>query len=282
MIQYRDMKPADIEAGLALCRASGWNQQRRDWELFLHLSPRGCRVAVKEGQVVGTVTTVRYQDRFCWIGMVLVDPFERNQGIGTQLLHESLAVLEGERSIRLDATPAGHEVYRKFDFVDEYRLSRMGTTAFVSPMMIDHNPPRPMMESDLPQIFEIDREIFGADRGQILAWMFEGAPEYAWVVARSGRIEGYIFGRHGYNFEHVGPLVAQDHESALILVKACLSHYEGRTFILDASGYDPEWKEQLTSIGFKEQRPFIRMFRGENLFPGLPEKQFAILGPEFG
>lgn len=276
------MRTADIEAGLALCRVSGWNQQRRDWELFLHLSPRGCRVAVKDGRVVGTVTTVRYQDHFCWIGMVLVDPSERRQGIGTQLLHESLAVLEGERAIRLDATPAGHAVYRKLEFVDEYRLSRMGISAFISPMMIDNNPARPMMESDLPQVCEIDREIFGADRGAILAWMFEGAPEYAWLVVRNSRIEGYIFGRHGYNFEHVGPLVAQDHESALILVRACLMPYEGRTFILDASRHDPEWMGRLESIGFKEQRPFIRMFRGENLFLGLPEKQFAILGPEFG
>src|SRR5215510_4331795 len=104
MIHFRDMTTADIEAGLALCRASRWNQLDRDWELFLHLSPRGCRVAVKDGQVVGTVTTVRYQDRFCWIGMVLVDPAERRQGIGTRLLRESFSLLKGEQSIRLDAT----------------------------------------------------------------------------------------------------------------------------------------------------------------------------------
>jgi GNAT superfamily N-acetyltransferase len=282
MIHYRDMTRADIEAGLALCRASGWNQMRRDWELFLHLSPRGCRVAVKNGQVVGTVTTVRYEERFCWIGMVLVDPAERRQGIGTRLLHESLAVLKGERSIRLDATPAGHTVYRQFDFIDEYWLSRMETKRFDSPVKTEDNSARPMIESDLPQVLEIDREIFGADRGAMLAWMLEGAPEYAWVVERDNRIEGYTLGRHGYKFEHVGPVIAQDHGVALTLVKACLSRNAGRPFILDASRHSSEWKEELESLGFREQRPFIRMFHGVNLFPGLPEKQFAILGPEFG
>ena len=282
MIHYRDMTMGDIEAGVSLCRASGWNQVHRDWELFLNLSPRGCRVAVRDGQVVGTVTTVRYEDRFCWIGMVLVDPVERRQGIGTGLLQESLAVLKGERSIRLDATPAGLAVYRKFDFAEEYWLSRMETIEFSFPMMIENNPARPMLKSDMPQVIEIDREIFGADRGAILEWMLEGAPEYAWLVARDNRIEGYTFGRHGDNFEHIGPVIAQDHESALKLVKVCLSHHEGRSFIIDASRHDPEWKKQLESLGFKEQRPFIRMFRGENPFPGLPEKQFAILGPEFG
>jgi GNAT superfamily N-acetyltransferase len=282
MIHYRDMTMADIEAGLALCRASGWNQLSRDWELFLRLSPRGCRVAVKDGQVIGTVTTVRYENRFCWIGMVLVNPAERRQGIGTRLLHESLEVLKGEQSIRLDATPAGHAVYLKYDFVDEYWLSRMERIAIISPLMIENNQARPMMEADLPQVIEIDREIFGADRGAMLAWMLEGAPEYAWVMAYGNRIEGYTFGRHGFKFEHVGPLIAQDRKTARALVTACLSGYEGRSFIIDASLHDSEWKSELESLGFKEQRPFIRMFHGVNLFPGLPEKQYAILGPEFG
>ena len=39
MITFRQMESADIPAGLSLCRAAGWNQLSRDWELFLRLSP---------------------------------------------------------------------------------------------------------------------------------------------------------------------------------------------------------------------------------------------------
>ena len=42
-VSIREMRAADIEAGLRLCRASRWNQLSRDWELFLRLSPRGWR-----------------------------------------------------------------------------------------------------------------------------------------------------------------------------------------------------------------------------------------------
>ncbi len=285
MIHYRDMSPADIEAGLALCRASRWNQVRRDWELFLCLSPHGCRVAVKDERVIGTVATVCYEDRFSWIGMVLVDPAERGQGIGTQLLHEALAVLEDEQSIRLDATPAGHAVYEKLGFVDEYNLSRMERPLPVSEMRSENNPARPVTEADLPQVHEMDREVFGTDRSLTLKWMLEGAPGYAWVITRGSRIRGYMFGRHGFNFEHIGPVIAEDYETARQLVIACLNTQQkgqARSFILDASRHDAEWKLWLESIGFKEQRPFIRMFYGANPYPGLPEKQFAILGPEFG
>jgi hypothetical protein len=45
---FRDMTPADIAAGLELSRAARWNQTEREWELFLRLSPEGCRVAVMD------------------------------------------------------------------------------------------------------------------------------------------------------------------------------------------------------------------------------------------
>src|SRR5215813_8164810 len=138
------MSRADVAAGLGLCRASRWNQLSRDWECFLKLSPRGCRVAVKEDRVIGTVATVSYQDRFSWIGMVMVDPAERRQGIGSQLLREALGLLGDRAPVRLDATPAGREVYLKLDFVDEYGLSRMETVVSDLIKRDEDNSARPM------------------------------------------------------------------------------------------------------------------------------------------
>ncbi len=276
------MLPSDIAVGLDLCRASRWNQLQRDWELFLKLSPAGCRVVVKDGRVIGTVATVSYQDRFSWIGMVLVDPAERKQGIGSQLMREAMDILSDQTAIRLDATPAGREVYLKLDFIDEYRLSRMETVISGGIMRGGDNLARPMTDADLRGVFEMDYQAFGADRHLMLEWMYAGAPEYARVITRGGKLAGYTFGRHGFNFDHLGPVVAENRETARELVTACLSGQTGKSFILDASRHDPKWIQFLESIGFREQRPFIRMFRGENRYPGLPEKQFAILGPEFG
>ncbi|MDQ3688081.1 MAG: GNAT family N-acetyltransferase [Acidobacteriota bacterium] len=281
-IAYREMTLADIPAGLQLCRASRWNQLERDWELFLKLNPHGCRVAVNDEQVVGTVATLRFQRRFSWISMVLVDPGARGQGVGTQLLYEALDILRDMKTIRLDATPAGHAIYRKLDFADEYWLSRMETTAPRIALPIGNNSAQPMTPADLPEVLKHDREVFGADRQVLLEWTLTGAPEYAWIIRRAGRLAGYTFGRHGFAFEHIGPVIAHDQEAAQHLVMACLAGRHGRPFILDASRYAPDWLSWLESLGFTEQRPFIRMFRGENKHPGLPDKQFAILGPEFG
>ena len=284
-VSFREMSTEDIEAGLRLCRASHWNQTARDWELFLKLSPHGCRVAVKDGQVVGTVTTVRYEDRFSWIGMVLVDPAERGQGIGMLLMSEAMEILNDIPSIRLDATPAGHKVYEKLEFKDEYGLSRMETIVSKERFATTGNRARPMRQEDLSAVARKDRTVFGADRQLILKWLFEGAPEYAWVVEDdgvSGEIAGYTFGRHGFNFEHLGPVIAKEQQTARQLVAASLEQQVGRRFILDVSHFESDWVSWLEHAGFREQRPFIRMFYRDNPFPGVPSKQFGILGPEFG
>ena len=280
MIIYRAMKPYDIAAGLSLCRAAGWNQLARDWEIFLHLSPNDCRVAIKQDNVVGTVTTIRYQNFFCWIGMVLVDPACHRQGIGMHLLKEALQILDNEETIKLDATTAGREVYLKLNFVDEYHLIRM--SAIAAGEKLKELDARPLRKSDLSSVVEFDREIFGADRQPLLEWMLEGARQFAFLIEEKKEILGFCLGRHGHNFTHIGPVIAKNSGIAKNLVSAALRNCIGRPVILDVLRFEPAWIEWLTSIGFVKQRPLIRMYRGSNRFPGVPEKQFAILGPEFG
>ena len=282
MTTFRTMRIDDIPAGLSLCRAAGWNQLSRDWELFVNVSPEGCRVAIDDsGKVVGTVTTVRYEDRFSWIGMVLVDPYKRRQGIGINLLKESLRILQYENTVKLDATPAGREVYLKLDFRDEYYLSRM-QCASISAKPSNETSVRPVKEGDLPGIFEYDRKVFGAKRDKVLEWMWKGAPELAYAYEKGGKILGYCFCRYGYNHTHIGPVVSSDELIAKQLVSAVLAKCSGKSAIIDAPHGSRAWQTWLEKNGFAEQRPFMRMFLGDNKWPGRPEQQFAILGPEFG
>ena len=280
MILFRTMTHADIKTGLSLCRSAKWNQVSRDWEIFLRLSPEGCFVAVNDDKIVGTVTTVRYQSSFSWIGMVLVDPNYQRQGIGMKLLNQALEVLENEDTIKLDATPAGREVYLKLKFVDEYGISRMN--AIVTPDRLPLSKARPVNKNDLLSLTGFDRTIFGANRSQLLEWMWEGGKSYAFILESKNEIHGYCLGREGYNYIHLGPVVARDTEIAKQLLSAALRNCTGKSVIIDAMRFENEWMEWLDSLGFTELRPLTRMYRGSNQFPGLPEKQFAILGPEFG
>ncbi len=275
------MRPEDIRAGLRLCRASGWNQVEADWSLFLELSPGGCRVAEKNGHVVGTVATLRYGPRFSWLAMVLVDPGVRRAGIGTRLLCEGLALMRDEQCIRLDATPTGRDLYRQHGFADEYPLTRFTTSVSFAPRSSGAREARRIEKQDLPAIFDWDREIFGADREALLQSLFLRSPERAWVTGAGG-IEGYCFGRRGFLYDEVGPIVATDDTVARNLLSECLRDETGRRFGIDVPGHSASWLAWLQANGFIEERSFMRMHRGRNQHPGRPEYMFGVVGPEFG
>src|SRR5260370_20268220 len=215
----RNMTVDDIPAGLRLCRASGWNQLESDWRVFLNWNPSACRVAERDGKIVGTIAALRYGDRFTWLSMVLVEPTERGVGIGTHLLREELALLR-EDCVRLDATPLGQPLYARNGFVDEYPLSRMTATVHAADSIAVPTSARPMREEDLGRVLTCDREVFGTDRSRLLRALFQLAPRYAWIAGKSGSIEGYSFGRPGFLYEQLGPVIAQDAQTARHLVRA--------------------------------------------------------------
>jgi len=280
----REMTKDDIPAGLQLCRASRWNQVARDWEQFLRLEPHGAAVAVRDTRVVGSVATLRFERRFAWISMVLVDPAERGQGIGRALLLHGLSLLS-DTVARLDATPAGEILYRKLDFKEEYRLTRFERDPGPVRAASDHRSGGPISalgDEDWPAILALDARVFGADRRALLTWLASGAPEYAAVSLSSRGVSGFLLGRHGHNFEHIGPVIAQDEATARRLVGACVARHPNRRFIIDAPDRQASWQEWLRGAGFIAQRPFIRMFRGDHQHPGLPEHLYASTGPEFG
>lgn len=279
MISLRTMTDADIEAGNTLCRSAGWNQIDADWKIFLNASPEGCFVAVDSGTVVGTSATITYGERFAWIGMVLVDPAYKRQGIGTQLLLKALNSLEKISCVKLDATPAGREVYLKLGFVDEYKLVRMVNTSSGRYTANIGSNISLITLSDSGHISAVDLQTFGADRSKLLAHL----------LIRSGHlaltnVEGsaYLLTRNGFKYLHIGPVVAPNIETAKHLVITVLEKVQGAEVVLDATSHAPEWIDWLKSIGFVEQRPFIRMYKGSNNYPGLPRMQYAIMGPEFG
>jgi GNAT superfamily N-acetyltransferase len=276
------MTPQDIAAGLRLCRLSLWNQVEEDWRCFLGPAGAGGWLAEKDGEVVGTVAFLRYGRSFSWLSMMLVDPRARSVGIGSRLLEAALDALAEESCVRLDATPAGEPLYRRYGFVPEYELTRAKVTVAAERFPQPADRVRPLAPGDLSGVFVKDREVFGADRSALLASFYARAPELAWTARDQASLLGYCFGRPGYRYGQLGPIVAESLSVATGLVSRCLSGQDGRTVVVDAPRLAPEWTHWLESAGFEMERPFLRMRRGENRHPGIPDRQYGIAGPEFG
>jgi GNAT superfamily N-acetyltransferase len=272
----------DIPAGLGLCRLSGWNQLEEDWREFLEPASGGGRIAECDGHAAGTVAYLRYGDRFSWLSMMLVDPEVRRSGIGTRLMEAALDALAGESCVMLDATPLGEPLYRRFGFEGEYELVR--SKVIVAPTGFPAGPAgvTPLGAADLEEVLARDREVFGADRSRVLASFYRRAPDLAWVARRGERLIGYCFGRPGYRYRQIGPMIAEGEETARDLLGRCLACQPGSEIAIDVPRSADGWLRWLGSAGFTIERPFLRMRRGDRPFPGRFDRQFAIAGPEFG
>ncbi len=284
-MRLRLMTSADIPAGMRLKELAGWNQTAADWRRFLERSPEGCFVAEVGAQVCGTVTTIAFEDRFAWIGMVLVDPEYRGRGFGTALLERAIRYLDelDLSALKLDATPQGRPLYEKLGFRSEYEIGRWTRR---QPAGTAKQPRTGVRESASPAllegIFEFDRQVFGADRSGLLRSLHEEAPELTLGILKDGTLAGYALGRRGSFADHLGPWMASDPDTARQLLEGFVAGSSRETQIADCPNAHAASGDLLRFFGFSYSRPLIRMFRGSNDYPGRPELLCAILGPEFG
>jgi creatinine amidohydrolase/Fe(II)-dependent formamide hydrolase-like protein/GNAT superfamily N-acetyltransferase len=284
-VATRPMLPRDLPVGMHLKTQAHWNQTEGDWRLLLSLGGQGSFLAVVNGRGVGSVTTLNYGGQFAWVGMLLVDSDFRRRGIGTRLLDEAIASA-GSVPVRLDATPAGKLLYDTMGFVDEYRLARMERPAGSSPSLAPSPLPagytlRAATAADLPRLTAFDAPIFGANRQEVLAFLLGAAPAVAHLVeSADGQVAGFVLGRPGSRFCQVGPIVAHDAAVAQALLDRGLAGWGDQATIVDAVIAQSGLMARLSALGFREQRPFIRMVRGGQAPFGQPQHQYAIAGPE--
>ncbi len=283
MVTLRTMTLTDIPLGMRLKEAAGWNQTPADWQMML-ACPGGAFVAAVDGVDAGTATVVSYGASFSWIGMVLVDPAYRRRGVGAALLHAAIDCAAPLGPVRLDATPLGKQLYDTLGFRDEYRLARMERPAVGSAVAptANANAVSSITPDRLPAVTAYDAPLFGAPRPAILEALCSNRPAYAWAAWQDDRVIGYCLGRTGSRYEQIGPVVADDEATARALLLAALGRCATSAVIVDALVDHGGWMAFLRSLGFVEQRPFIRMCLGGGHDFGEPARQYAIAGPEIG
>ncbi|MEO6220659.1 MAG: GNAT family N-acetyltransferase [Ginsengibacter sp.] len=279
----RSIQPDDIAGAMKLSSDEGWNQTKKDWELLTESPQNICILAEHKQKVVGTTTAINYSNQIAWIGMVLVAKENRGQGLSKLLLTNIFKRLESFKSIKLDATPEGQQVYKRFDFKDEFIITRMTITPTKSLSSDNINIlPEPVHEKDIGEIISLDAQVFGANRTQLCKWLIKEHPQKAWMLKQNNRITGFALGRDGNKYHQIGPVIAQAIPEAKALITKAFNNFINQPIVIDVLSDKEDLINWLNSIGFIKQRNFIRMYKNKNPFPGMSDKQFAICGPEFG
>jgi hypothetical protein len=266
----RTLKPDDANHGFRLSTQAGWNQTISEWNLILNDPASICLGAESDNQVVATAAS-----------MVLTDVRYRNRGISKNLLQTLLESIGDQREIKLDATPLGLGLYSQFGFVEEYKILRFIHSP-VDPYMGKNENIRMVANQDYKYIIQSDKARFGADRSILFNWMELHSSGYTYLISDHNEITGFICGREGRNYIHLGPLMSTTITYALELVKYALSLHYTKPVIVDVPEYHIELIHWLESKGFSKQREFIRMYKNKKAGSASVSNQYFIAGPEFG
>lgn len=271
------LSSADLEGAQSLVAEAGWNQNAADWRIFLEL---GRALAVKEGgRLAATAATLPYPSGFGWISMVLVSGAYRRRGIATRLLGRCIEMLRAAGMVPvLDATPAGREVYRPLGFRDGWAITRWrAANARTNGARANGVRPQLLEERHWPALLALDAQAFGCDRAPLLERLRARSSGFGCVVEG----KGFLLGREGRVATQLGPIVAEDEDTAAALVAFACGRVRGPVLLdaLDRHGALARW---LEGQGFSRERPYTRMALGRDELFGDPRRLAAIAGPELG
>lgn len=257
----------------------GWNPGLDDEDAFWAADPEGFLVAEVDGEIVCSVSAVRYGDDFGFIGFYICRPEWRGKGIGFQLWSAGIDFLEG-RIVGLDGVVAQQANYRKSGFTYVHGNKRFAGACKVE---VPTDPRLTLVgPSELDAILQYDCAFFPADRSNFLkVWLTPTKTRTAVALMETGNVTGYGAIRDCREGSKIGPLFANTAENAAVLFAALASRRAGRTIILDTPLPNPEAVALAHDHGLSPIFETARMYRGG--LPNMPLDQiFGITTFELG
>ena len=222
----------------------GWNQTETDINRMVNLDPCGNFVAMLSGRdfdiPVGTCSVLPLGRNNTWIGMILVHPEARRQGIANAMMQQCVkyAIDAGKVINGLDATPMGNTVYGAVGYVNSYRIWRsVYEPAEFAQQQYDERRVTPVGENDMDAIIRYDAASF-VERADIMRGLRRDSAGGCFVCrGDDGNVRGYCFTRPGRIRPFVGPFTADDDAVARELIVAAsrflLRNPDNKTAFID-------------------------------------------------
>ncbi len=275
-LTVRSMTAAEAQLPLAWAAREGWNPGGQDAELFYAADPQGFFVGLEQGEPVATISAVTYGDRYAFIGLFIVRPDRRGDGIGPLLAEAALAHC-GERTIGIDGVLAKVRNYRTYGFVLAHRNARYAGDGTAAPASVCE----PLAAFDEEEVMAYDRRHFLFPRDTFLRGWLQQPQALALGVRHDGHLAGYGVVRKCRVGYKLGPLFADTPDIAATLCMALAAPAAGSVYFLDIPEANPQALALVQQRGMKEVFATARMYRGAA--PALPlERIYGITSFELG
>ena len=257
--QIRPMTKNEVQTAVDLAAAEGWNPGRHDAALFFAADPQGFLAGFLDGQLIATISAVRYGQGFGFTGFYIVKPEFRGRGYGWKLWQAAMERLAGY-NVGLDGVLAQQNNYKKSGFQLAYRniryqaqlAARMGKSSNVVDLI------------DLPfeTVVDYDSRCFFTPRPEFLRlWIAQPAGR-ALACVSGGQLQGYGVIRQCQSGCKVGPLFADDPAIADRLFMALAAYTEKQPVFLDV----PE--PNSAAVALAEQYKMQPIFETARMYTG--------------
>lgn len=253
----RRMARDELDLAVRWAAEEGWNPGLHDSEAFYAGDPEGFFLGEADGRPAGCVSAVSYGEGYGFIGLFIVKPEFRGRGFGMRLWKAAMAHLKG-RIIGLDGVTAQQANYQKSGFETAHRNIRFEgqLDGGRSPYVI------PLTPELWDKVIEFDRQCFPAPREAFLrAWL--SMPNAAgYVKMERGIPRGYGVTRTCGTGCKIGPLFADDGETAESIFRSLAEHARGGPVFLDV----PE--NNANAMALAARHNMRRVFETARMYAG--------------
>jgi ribosomal protein S18 acetylase RimI-like enzyme len=230
----RRMNEADLRLALEWAAAEGWNPGLHDPQCFYAADPQGFLIGELDGVPIGCVSAVRYGSDFGFLGLYIVKAEHRGQGFGLELWRAAMERL-GDRVVGLDGVVAQQENYRKSGFRLAFRnIRQRGEGGGAAPPGLTD-----LAAVPIEDVLRYDGTAFPAPRAEFLTSWIAQPQTVALGAGDAGRLRGYGVLRACQEGFKVGPLFANDEETANRLFAGLIARAPGAPVFLDTPEANP-------------------------------------------
>ncbi|KKG13519.1 GCN5 family acetyltransferase [Methanosarcina sp. 2.H.T.1A.6] len=255
-LEIRKMRREEAGFAIEMAAAEGWNPGIHDGELFYEADHKGFFIAEVEGKPVGCASAVAYDDSFGFFGLYVVNPEFRKKGIGMKLTEKCLEYLE-DRNIGLDGVVENEKKYQQvMKFRSSYsnlRFEGRGGGEVPDGLM-------KTSEVLFEKLLAYDRKMFPAPRSGFLEKWVNQPDSYAFAALEEGNLKGYGVIRKCRAGYKIGPLFADDRDTAEKIFRALRASVPGETVYLDVPEPNKKAMEIAKRYNMNVMFKTIRMY----------------------
>lgn len=272
----RTMTREDVDFAIRLAAKEGWNPGLSDADCFYAADPEGFFVSELNGRPVGSISAVRYPEDFGFVGLYIMLPEARGKGWGMELWNHAMDHLKG-CNVGLDAVTEQATTYTRAGFSPVYSSTRYeGMGGGRRPEGTVR-----LERVDFAKVAAYDRQCFPGSREPFLEAWLDAPGVRGFGVMDGDRLAGFGVIRPCAKGYKIGPLFADDAETAETLYRSLTASVPGEKFYLDVIEPNKAAGELVKQYDLNEVFVTVRMYTGEE--PAMDtDKIFGVTSFELG